>query len=335
MLVYVALALAIAIVTAAWGRTRSPRGLARRRLLRLWLRAGDPALSRSVRDTSPTRAFRIGFPSRSGTGTRSASWRRSGSSSRSASSRTARRLGLRRSWGLRFSPCSPLTPYFTFSRGAWAALAIGVALGVVLDPRRLALLWSTSSSRARRSPSSRTRSRQDALTTEDAPSARQRAKGIAWRAALDRAHARLGPARHGSPGVVSRRVVVTPRRQPTRRLPLSRGRCARRRHDRARRCRRPDARVSRARGALRRNRSVTARSQRPPLQLSGNGRERDQLAVAWEAAPERPLVGQAPERTSTSGTNGDPALRWSATRHSLYAETLSRDRCCRASLSRA
>jgi O-antigen ligase len=68
-------------------------------------------------------------------------------------------------------PVLAATLYFTFSRGAWAALGLGAAFLVVLDPRRLRLLWSA----LLLVPSSvivlAVASRQEALTTEDAPRA--------------------------------------------------------------------------------------------------------------------------------------------------------------------
>ncbi len=39
-------------------------------------------------------------------------------------------------------PVLALTLYFTFSRGAWAALALGIGAAIAADPRRLRLTWT-------------------------------------------------------------------------------------------------------------------------------------------------------------------------------------------------
>ena len=138
MLVYVAVALAIALVLQARRRCRRHRrGGARRhpRVRRTRSRRGSSRTGSSVRRRN---RHESSGRSRWDTGTRSAYWRRSVCSRRSGSWPTP--VVQRRSRPpLRRSPSSRLTLYFTFSRGAWAALIIGFGSTVALDPRRFRL----------------------------------------------------------------------------------------------------------------------------------------------------------------------------------------------------
>ncbi|MFO7571893.1 MAG: O-antigen ligase family protein [Gaiellaceae bacterium] len=68
-------------------------------------------------------------------------------------------------------PVLACTVYFTFSRGAWAALVIGLAAMVVADARRLRLLWTALVVSLAPVLAVGVASRQAALTTEDAPAA--------------------------------------------------------------------------------------------------------------------------------------------------------------------
>jgi O-Antigen ligase len=61
------------------------------------------------------------------------------------------------------------TTYFTFSRGAWLSLAIGVVAGVIVDPRRLQLVAAGLGLVAVSGLAVWLASRQDALTRTDAP----------------------------------------------------------------------------------------------------------------------------------------------------------------------
>jgi O-antigen ligase len=60
------------------------------------------------------------------------------------------------------------TVYFTFSRGAWAAGAVGLAAAIVLDPRRLQLLAGATALAAPSALAVLLSSHQDALTRTDA-----------------------------------------------------------------------------------------------------------------------------------------------------------------------
>jgi O-Antigen ligase len=68
-------------------------------------------------------------------------------------------------------PVLAATLYFTFSRGAWLALAAGVVAMLVLDGRRLRLTWMMLAVAPISAVCVALASRQDALTTEDAPRA--------------------------------------------------------------------------------------------------------------------------------------------------------------------
>jgi O-antigen ligase len=67
------------------------------------------------------------------------------------------------------APVLATTLYFTFSRGAWAALGIGLIAAVALDPRRVRLIWCGVVVTVPTVVAVAYASQQDALTTEDAP----------------------------------------------------------------------------------------------------------------------------------------------------------------------
>ena len=76
--------------------------------------------------------------------------------------------------------CLPIlaaTLYFTFSRGAWVALAIGVVAMVALDARRLRLTWVALAVVPASAICVAFASRQEALTTEGSPQAEAVAEG--------------------------------------------------------------------------------------------------------------------------------------------------------------
>ena len=91
-----------------------------------------PGCCRTGSDRS-TRSAATGCRSRSATGTRSASSRRWVPCSPWARRRSPRAAPAARSQR-RCCRCSSLALYFTFSRGSWLALAVGLAVTVALDP---------------------------------------------------------------------------------------------------------------------------------------------------------------------------------------------------------
>ena len=68
-------------------------------------------------------------------------------------------------------PVLALTLYFTFSRGAWAALAIGLGAAIATDPRRLRLAWTAVVVALPSLGCVAYASRHSALTTENSPAA--------------------------------------------------------------------------------------------------------------------------------------------------------------------
>ena len=68
-------------------------------------------------------------------------------------------------------PVLALTLYFTFSRGAWGSLAIGLMAAAAGDPRRLRLLWTAVVVSVPSVVCVGYATQQDVLTTEDAPNA--------------------------------------------------------------------------------------------------------------------------------------------------------------------
>ena len=217
-------------------------------------------------------------------------------------------------------PVLATTLYFTFSRGAWAALAIGLVGTVSLDPRRLRLVWYGLVGAVPAALCVAFASQQDALTTEDAPaSAATReghrlalivvaaalasallalgARAVAERVPIGRRTRRgfdLGLAALAAVTVVAGLVSVGGPREGLDKLE--------RRFDAA---------------------PVTGVDLNDRLfSISGNGRS-ETFRVAWEAARDAPLVGQGAgtyEYAWYVRRSGPLVVRDG---HSLYIETLA------------
>ena len=217
-------------------------------------------------------------------------------------------------------PVLATTLYFTFSRGAWIALALGAATLVLIDPRRVRLLWCALVVAPPSVLSVAIASQQAALTQEGGTRA----------AAIDQGHrvaAFLGAL------VVASSVLVVIARLVAGRIHV--GAPGRRAVDLAL----AGTAVAGAVGVIAWNggpldsaRELRNRFERDPVatsdlndrlfQISGNGRQQS-LRVAWDAAVERPVVGQGA---------GSFEYLWYAERptelvirdaHSLYAETFA------------
>ena len=325
MLVYIALALAVALVL----RRGDGPGVLAGSVLGVTLVCGYALATRLFPDRlerTTTRSTRTDSPSRSDTGTRSGCWRRS------ALLVGARVRGARPSlsggrWPPpRRSPSVATTLYFTFSRGAWAALVDRLrGRTVVLDPRRLRLLWRHY--RRRRDPSVLAiayASRVDALTTEDAPRRRPRQRD-GHRVAVVLAVATLCPAAlaivaSDVTSLAARRTVSRRARRALRRRAVAvlgggRGRGL-------------VARVARCGG----RRSSRTRFNAEPVggvdlnerlfSVSGNGRS-EQLRVAWDAGRERPFVGNGAGTFEYLWYERRPNLLVVRDAHSLYMETFA------------
>jgi hypothetical protein len=218
-------------------------------------------------------------------------------------------------------PVLAATLYFTFSRGAWAALAVGIVALVALDARRLRLMWSMLIVTPVSAVSVAVASQYEALTTEDAARADALAEGHRFAAVLGglliasavlALAARLVAARLPAPlwarravdagfaAVVVLAVVVG--------LVLAGGP----RDGLAEIEERFDAPPA-AHGANLNERLFSA---------SGNGRA-ESIGVAWDAGRERPIIGHGA---------GSYEYLWYEERvtpyvirdaHSLYAETFA------------
>jgi O-antigen ligase len=68
-------------------------------------------------------------------------------------------------------PLATATLYFTFSRGGWAALVVGFVAALAADPRRVRFLWTSAIVAIPAAACIAYASTLDALTTEDAPAA--------------------------------------------------------------------------------------------------------------------------------------------------------------------
>lgn len=217
-------------------------------------------------------------------------------------------------------PVLAATLYFTFSRGAWAALAFGLAGIIALDPRRLRQLWGVIVVAPATVACVAYASRQDALTTEDAPTANAVAQGhrmalvvvalamcsgllaggafyIARRAVVSRATVRVVNFGLAFAAIVVVGIALVASGGPRRAASELRAR-----FDAA-----PVTGVD-----------LNARL----FSASGNGRG-ESIGVAWDAFRERPALGYGAgsyeylwyERRESQGVIRDA--------HSLYAEVLS------------
>jgi O-antigen ligase len=218
------------------------------------------------------------------------------------------------------TPVLATTLYFTFSRGAWAALIVGFVFAVCVDPRRLRLLWVTLVVAAPAVVCVAYASRLDALTTEDA---------------LPAAAAREGHRLAAVVGVaaVASALAAVAARTVSRRLGASRR--SRRAFDLAL----VGVAVAIVAGTVvavggpraafdnvdRRFNAdaVTVVDLNDRLfSVSGNGRS-EQLRVAWEAGRERPFLGHGSGTFEYLWYEHRPNLLVLRDGHSLYMETFA------------
>jgi O-Antigen ligase len=211
--------------------------------------------------------------------------------------------------------------YFSFSRGAWAALGIGIVAAVALDARRLRLAWSTAAVVPVSAVCVSVASRQDALTTEgasrsDALSEGHRfavvlavavvlsavvavaARWIARRVPAPRWIARAADAGFASIAILAVVVGVVLAGGPGDALAKIEERF--------------DAPVAGEGGNL--NDRL--------FSVSGNGRS-ESIGVAWDAGRERPLVGQGAGSFEYVWYEHRPSDHVIRDAHSLYAETFA------------
>ena len=218
-------------------------------------------------------------------------------------------------------PAASTTLYFTFSRGAWAALIVGFVSAVVLDPRRIRLLWTSFAVALPAAACVAYASTYEALTTENAPAAAAERAG--HRVAVAVCVAIAGSVLCAMAARwVARRVDISARNR--RRFVLALASCA----------------AVAAIGALavaggpfaaldglrsRFNTEATAAEvdlNHRLFSVSGNGRSA-QLRVAWNAGREHPIVGNGSGTFEYIWYENRPDLLVVRDAHSLYMETFA------------
>ncbi len=217
-------------------------------------------------------------------------------------------------------PVLASTLYFTFSRGAWAALAIGVVATVLLDPRRLRLLWTGVVVAIPSAGCLAYAAQQEALSTQGSAAAAAAREGHRLAVVVVIAMAASGCAAWIA-RVVARRVRVSRR--------------ARRRVDVALACAAlaaalvglvavggPSEGLSRLRDRFEAAPVATADLNERLFSLSGNGRT-EQLRVAWDAAKRRPVIGNGSGTFEYLWYEHRPDELVVRDAHSLYLETLA------------
>ncbi|HEU5010608.1 MAG TPA: O-antigen ligase family protein, partial [Gaiellaceae bacterium] len=219
-------------------------------------------------------------------------------------------------------PVAAATLYFTFSRGGWAALTVGFVAAVAVDPRRLRLLWVSLVLAVPAAACIAYASTFEALTAEDAPAA-----------AAERAGHRVAVA--VCFGVAASVLGAWVARVVARRVDLSR----QNRHRFAAAL--LTGAVLAVVGALvveggpfaafddiqnRFNAEPTVAGgvdlNKRLFSVSGNGRS-EQLRVAWNAGRDRPLLGHGSGTYEYIWYEQRPDLLVVRDAHSLYMETFA------------
>jgi O-antigen ligase len=218
-------------------------------------------------------------------------------------------------------PIMYTTLYFTFSRGAWGALAIGFLVALAVDPRRLRLLWTSTFVALPSAVCIAYASRFDALTTENAPAAAAERDGHRVAAVVCVAIAvSVGAA--WAARAVSRRVAVSRRRRRTFDVALT-----------SLAVLAVGLGLVSAGGPVQALDGLKKRFDAEPavgeidlnerlFSISGNGRS-EQLHVAWEAGRERPLLGNGAGSFEYIWYQRRPDLLVVRDAHSLYMETFT------------
>jgi O-antigen ligase len=219
-------------------------------------------------------------------------------------------------------PIASTTLYFTFSRGGWVALTLGFVAAVAVDPRRIRLLWTSLVVAAPAAACIAYASTFEALTTEDVPDA----------AAAERAGHRVAVALCA--GIVASAIAAWVARLAARRCDVSA----------------PNRRrfavalascavlavvggLAVAGGPFAAFDDIQNRFNAEPaaggvdlnkrlFSVSGNGRS-EQLRVAWNAGRERPLLGHGSGTYEYIWYQKRPDLLVVRDAHSLYMETFA------------
>ena len=212
------------------------------------------------------------------------------------------------------------TVYFTFSRGAWAALIVGLFSTVAVDPRRLRFLWMTVVVSAPSVVCVAYGTRLDALTTEDATASAATEDGhrmavlVVCAVVASLLAALIGRS-------VSQRLDSSPRSR--RRVDISLvalglaslviGLAA---------VGGPGAAWTELEQRFNADPVAAVDLNDRLLSVSGNGRG-VQLRVGWDAGRERPLVGQGAGTFEYLWYERRPTLLVVRDGHSLYMETFA------------
>jgi tetratricopeptide (TPR) repeat protein len=218
-------------------------------------------------------------------------------------------------------PIGLTTLYFTFSRGAWIALFVGVAVAVATDPRRTRLLWTSLIVSLPAAVCIAYGSTLDALTTEDAPTALAAQQGHRL-AALVGASIGLTVIMAWGARAASRKTDVTARGRRWFALGLAAVAFASVVGGLAS-LGGPVSAVDDLKARFNAEPSTGAADLNERLfSVSGNGRS-EQLRVAWSAGRERPLIGHGAGTFEYIWYRERPDLLVVRDAHSLYVETFA------------
>ena len=219
-----------------------------------------------------------------------------------------------------FVPILVTALYFSFSRGSWSALFVGLAATIALDPRRISFIWSLLALAPATVAAVALASRQEALTTEDAllVNAMREGHRLAWAlAALVACSAAMAWAAH----LIARRVRVTARARRGVAAVLAAGVAAA-----------GLAAVVVAGGPTGAFDKLRDRFEAPVAEgetlndrlfsVSANGRQ-ETIRVAWDTGSEHPLAGAGAGTFEIVWYERRPSGQIVRDAHSLYAETFS------------
>jgi O-antigen ligase len=213
-------------------------------------------------------------------------------------------------------PVLALTLYFTFSRGGWAALALGLGAAIAADPRRFRMTWTALVVGLPSGLCVMYAARHDALTTEDAPVAAAVRDGHRVAVALGLVIAASAVAALGA-RALAKRVTLTRRARRVFDVALAGSAVAM-----------AVAGVVAAGGPS----GIQERFNAEPIagvdlndrlfSVSGNRRS-EQLRVAWESGGEHPLVGNGAGAFEYLWYENRPNVLVVRDGHSLYMETFA------------
>jgi hypothetical protein len=217
-------------------------------------------------------------------------------------------------------PVLVMALYFAFSRGSWLALFFGLAAAVVLDPRRITVLWSLLVTAPASVIAVVAASRQDALTTAGATAAQATREGhrLAWLlVVLVPGSALLAVFAHG----LARRVTLSARHRRGVTVVLAAGAVG------AAAVALVAAGGPRSVASEIHDRFVAAPTGGSSLNdrlftLSGAGRQ-ETIRFAWDQGVDHPVVGTGAGTFEILWYEGRPSTQIVRDAHSLYVETFN------------